>query len=225
MLVMGERAEALVYMGVHFSTGTPLLIVIEDAAPATIGAVSITHHGGVSVSRHFWEIEPPRNRKLPPAVYATPGQPCFFTVRASPGRAPFADEALAQIAVDCLLAQRHKSRCQLDVYCVMPDHVHLVVTPMVAGASSLSYVDRFKGWSSRRLRLAGLEGELWQRRNYDHVLRREEHLERVAAYILANPVRKGLCAEPADYPWSGIPTPLELDTISHILLPGDDERH
>jgi len=170
-------------------------------------------HQDQPLPRHFWEIAPPNNRRLSPEVYATAGQSCFFTIRASPGRTPFIDPDLAYIVVDCLLAQRHKSLCQLDVYCVMPDHVHLVVTPLGVGASSLSYVDRVKGWSSRRLRLAGWRGELWQRRSYDHLLRREERLEQVAAYILANPVRKGICSEPGEYPWSGIPEPLTPGNI------------
>jgi putative transposase len=122
--------------------------------------------------------------------------------------APFADERQAQIAVECLLGQRTRSRCQLEVYCVMPDHVHLIVTPMVDGASSLSYVDRFKGWSSYMMRSAGYRGRVWQARSYDHVVRRDEDLLEVAAYILANPVRRGLCADFEEYPWSGIPEPL-----------------
>jgi REP element-mobilizing transposase RayT len=148
-------------------------------------------------------------KRLDPEVYSTAGRPCFYTIRCTPGTAPFADPRLAQVAVDCLLEQRAKSRCQLHVYCVMPDHVHLVVSPIVDGASSLTYVDRFKGWSSRLLHQTGWVGEVWQRRSYDRVLRKEDDVETIAAYILANPVRKGLCASPEEYRWSGMPTPIE----------------
>ena len=153
---------------------------------------------------------PPRNRKLEPELYQRSGQTCFFTVRTVPGSSPFGRPAFAQTAVDCLLGQRTKSRCQLDVYCVLPDHLHLLVTPMEDGASSLLYVDHFKGWSGRTMRLEGWKGALWQRRSYDHLLRRNEHLQRITDYILANPVRKGLCETPEVYPWSGIPEPLVL---------------
>ena len=90
----------------------------------------------------------------------------------------------------------------------MPDHVHLVVTPIHDGASSLTYVDRFKGWCSFVMRRAGWTGSLWQPRSYDHLLRTEDDLAKIGRYITANPVRKGLCARPEDYPWSGIPEPL-----------------
>lgn len=155
-----------------------------------------------------------RNQRLASEVYATAGRPCSFTVCCAPGRAPFVDENLASIAVECLLGQRHKSNCDVVVYCVMPDHVHLVVTPMVDGASSLQYIDRFKGWASYEAGRAGWTGYLWQRRSYDHVLRRDEDLEQIAAYILANPMRRGLCAEPEEYPWSGLPNPLSTTVSS-----------
>jgi REP element-mobilizing transposase RayT len=86
----------------------------------------------------------------------------------------------------------------------MPDHLHLVVTPTGENASSLKYLQYFKGWCGRELRLAGWQGDVWQKRSYDHLLRDDEDFQATAAYILANPVRKGLCAEPQDYPWSGI---------------------
>lgn len=153
----------------------------------------------------FWEYTPPRNQRLAGELYAVRGQPCFFTIRAAAGTRPFSDPHLAAIAVNCLLAQQAKSQCQVDVYGVMPDHVHLVVTPRQDGASSLLYVDRFKGWCSRELHFTGWRGVLWQRRSYDHLLRAEDDLAAIGTYILGNPVRSGLTQTAEAYPWSGIP--------------------
>jgi REP element-mobilizing transposase RayT len=86
----------------------------------------------------------------------------------------------------------------------MPDHIHVILTPGTEGASSLEYLRRFKGWCSREMRLAGWTGELWQKRSYDHLLRRDEDIRQIAAYIVANPIRAGLCTTPDDYPWSGL---------------------
>jgi REP-associated tyrosine transposase len=44
---------------------------------------------------------------------------------------------------------------------------------------------------------------LWQKGYFDHVLRDDELMPVVAKYILANPVRGGLCVEPRDYPFAG----------------------
>jgi REP element-mobilizing transposase RayT len=152
-----------------------------------------------------WPYQPYRNGRLAPEVYATPGQPTFFTIRAARDRAPFADSRFADIAVRYLLEQRRKSSCALAVYCVMHDHIHAVVIPAIEGTSSLTYIDRLKGWCGRECRLAGWEGALWQPRSYDHVLRKDEALEQVVAYVLQNPVRRGLEASAEDYQWSGMP--------------------
>jgi REP element-mobilizing transposase RayT len=158
----------------------------------------------------------PRNQRLDSAVYATAGQSCFFRDPAAPGSAPFARPELAEITCSCLLAQRSKSACQLEVYCVMPDHLHLIVAPMREGASSLTFVDRFKGWSGYMMRRAGWTGLLWQARSYDHVLRRDEDKMTLGGYILHNPVRRALSATPEEYPWSGIPDPITEEDLEAI---------
>jgi REP element-mobilizing transposase RayT len=145
-----------------------------------------------------------QNARLDIALYAIPGHPCFHTIRCAPRQHPFSQSTYARIATDCLLGQQQKSSCRVDVYCVMPDHIHVILTPGTEGASSLEYLRRFKGWCSREMRLAGWTGELWQKRSYDHLLRRDEDIRQIAAYIVANPIRAGLCTTPDDYPWSGL---------------------
>ena len=44
---------------------------------------------------------------------------------------------------------------------------------------------------------------MWQKKFYDHILRHDDLAERVAAYIWANPVRKGICGDALEYPFSG----------------------
>lgn len=47
---------------------------------------------------------------------------------------------------------------------------------------------------------------IWQTHSYDHIVRGDEAGERIAAYIWSNPVRKGPCSDPRDYPHSGSDT-------------------
>jgi putative transposase len=49
----------------------------------------------------------------------------------------------------------------------------------------------------------GLGGSLWQPKFYDHILRQDSAMDDVAWYIWMNPVRKGLCGDPREYPFSG----------------------
>ena len=97
---------------------------------------------------------------------------------------------------------RHVTQCAmywLHVAVVMPDHVHLLVTP----DQPLGFVmGRVKGASSREVNLLlGRYGSLWQQENFDHELRQAESLLQKAEYIRQNPVRKGLVERAEDYPW------------------------
>jgi hypothetical protein len=49
-------------------------------------------------------------------------------------------------------------------------------------------------------------GSLWERESFDHLIRRPEHVEHFIAYTENNPVVAGLCAKPADWPFSSCGT-------------------
>jgi putative transposase len=151
---------------------------------------------------------PPRNRRLPVQAYRGAQHPCFITLRAYRRQAPFTRSELSDEIVDTLLAERHRSHCDLYAYCLMPDHLHLVAAPRVEGASVLAFVDRFKGISTRRSWQFGIRGKLWQPRSYDHVLRDDTNLIEVCAYVLGNPVRAGLVEESSAYRWCGLVDPI-----------------
>jgi REP element-mobilizing transposase RayT len=90
---------------------------------------------------------------------------------------------------------------------VMPDHVHMIFTPRVDYAASevfsLARITKaIKGASSHLInRKLNRTGRLWQEESFDRVLRCSEKLDEKIAYILNNPVRKGLAERPEEYPW------------------------
>jgi REP element-mobilizing transposase RayT len=90
---------------------------------------------------------------------------------------------------------------------VMPDHVHMIFTPLLnederETCPLAKIMDRIKGASAHLInRELGRSGPVWQTESFDHVLRSSEKLEEKMAYILENPVRKGLCLRWQDYPW------------------------
>lgn len=112
------------------------------------------------------------------------------------------------------------------VYCLMPDHAHLVwmgmrkwsdqrngmkflrehINKLLAKSDNQELTfeaTRRPSEGSRRFRL--------QKQAYDHILRERERergaFGNVCAYILANPVRAGLAKEPPDWPFSGAIVP------------------
>jgi REP element-mobilizing transposase RayT len=64
----------------------------------------------------------------------------------------------------------------------------------------------FKGRTSKALNdRIDRKGKLWQPAFFDHALRKEENIQQVARYIVANPLRAGLVENIEDYPhWDAI---------------------
>jgi REP element-mobilizing transposase RayT len=117
---------------------------------------------------------------------------------------------LPELAREIALAScLHDNHLKLDVavVVVMPDHVHMIFTPLVNDAArevfSLGEImDAIKGSSAHKInRQLGRTGKVWQTESFDHVLRSSENLRRKIQYILDNPVRKGLVAAWAEYCW------------------------
>lgn len=83
----------------------------------------------------------------------------------------------------------------------MPNHVHLLVTPLVTARQWLGPLKAFTGYQANQL--LGRRGvPFWQDESYDHLVRDEVGFRRVQRYIEFNPVRAGLVALPEEFPWS-----------------------
>ena len=91
-------------------------------------------------------------------------------------------------------------RYELVAWCVMPNHVHIVMRPL--GTHELSDIlHSWKSFTAKEInRILGRSGQVWQEEYYDHLIRDEQDLHAEANYILDNPGKAGL----ADWPWKGI---------------------
>jgi REP-associated tyrosine transposase len=135
---------------------------------------------------------PERRRcRLPLHNYATLGNICSITIAVRDRRPIFARAEVAESAVKVLEDHAEKTGVPVYAYCFMPDHVHLVVEPS-AECDLVTFVGQFKNLAQRAAWTLGVEGAFWQKGFFDHFLRREEQLERVVAYVVENPVRRGL---------------------------------
>ena len=89
----------------------------------------------------------------------------------------------------------------------MPDHVHLIFTPLVNSKRSEFYslaeiMGAIKGASAQLINAElGRTGRVWQTESFDRVLRSSESLDAKIAYIVNNPVRKGLADDWTHYDW------------------------
>src|SRR5688572_5037464 len=73
----------------------------------------------------------------------------------------FADPKAADLAVEVLTRQREITGVRVYMYCVMPDHVHLVIEPS-SRCSVQNFIGRFKNFTRKALKDAGIVGLSWQ---------------------------------------------------------------
>ena len=87
----------------------------------------------------------------------------------------------------------------------MPDHVHLMFTPLYDGDSLYSVAEIMQGIKSASAhsinRLLSRSGQVWQRESFDRVLRREESISAKVEYMIQNPVRARLVQTATEYRW------------------------
>jgi REP element-mobilizing transposase RayT len=100
----------------------------------------------------------------------------------------------------------HGRKYWLHVAVVMPDHVHMILSPYrdVAGCAFglPEILHGIKSASAHAVNKAlGRKGRVWQEESFDHILRSSESLAGKAEYICNNPVRKGLVRSAGEWPW------------------------
>ena len=139
-------------------------------------------------------------RRLP--QYQKDGVAMFVTFRKLL-KGDFTNRARTAILKHCL--HDDGKRYKLYAAVIMPDHVHLLLTPLSDQTgwpfSLATILKSLKGASARSAnKLMGTEGPVWQEESFDHVLRSDESMTQKLEYIRQNPVRKGLASTPENYP-------------------------
>jgi putative transposase len=108
----------------------------------------------------------------------------------------------ASRVIDFLCKASSQMNYALHAWCVMPDHIHILVEGTQESCELVAFVRKFKQATAYSFKVT-CGKQLWQRSFYDHVLRQQDELGLVAQYIWMNPVRKGLCELPNMYAFSG----------------------
>ncbi len=130
------------------------------------------------------------------------------------------DASVAQMVADSL-HYRDEKAYQLDAYCIMPNHVHAVFTPLLQDESltpkqtgkGLRFVSdlpdleaimhSLKSYTANQANnLLQRSGEFWESESYDHWVRDDEEFRRIVKYVLDNPVKAGLVNNWRDWQWS-----------------------
>ena len=126
----------------------------------------------------------------------------FVTICSPRPSRPFQSKPDAEWLLRLLHQESDAHSFAVPAYCLMPNHLHLLLHGISLTANLLCFVDNFKHKSSQRY-WQRHKTQLWQISFYDHILRDEDAPKKVAWYIWLNPVRAGLVGKPAEYPYSG----------------------
>jgi putative transposase len=110
-----------------------------------------------------------------------------------------------------LYRHRHESRYELHAFVIMPEHVHLLVTPAIDMTIEKA-VQLIKGAYSHELgSIIGRKREIWQRGFTDHRIRSEMDFIHHRNYIRQNPVERGIVLNPCEYRYCSAYPGFKLD--------------
>ncbi|MFL6844323.1 MAG: transposase [Allosphingosinicella sp.] len=136
-----------------------------------------------------------------PARLVLPGIPHHVTQRGVQRRRTFFSDADYARYVGLLRHGCAKAGTAIWAWCLMPNHVHLLLVPSRADglAAALGQAHRRYGWEINQRQ--GWTGAFWEGR-YRSVILDEPHLHVCFRYVELNPVRAGLVGRPEDWRWS-----------------------
>ena len=141
------------------------------------------------------------NRNADPGHIVDAGRTFFVTTKTHMGRHLLQSDRSAALLVEVLRSCIRARRFQLHDFVIMPNHLHLLITPS-SDVTIEKAMQLIKGGFSFRLRReTDYAGEVWQRGFSDHRVRDLDSLDNHRRYIAANPVRAGLATLPGQYPW------------------------
>src|SRR6185312_8997360 len=107
---------------------------------------------------------------------------------------------VAQVVLKAIRDGENFGRYTVHSFVVMPNHVHLLVTPHVTARRWLGPLKGFTGHMANEL--LHRSGAFWQEESYDHLVRNDKSFRRIVQYIECNPVTAVLAVTPEEFPWS-----------------------
>jgi putative DNA methylase len=111
------------------------------------------------------------------------------------------EPAIAELVEQALLFFNGR-RYRLHGWVIMPNHVHVLVTPIEQHSLS-QIMHSWKSFTAKKANnLLGRQGAFWQEEYFDRLIRDEKHFEAALLYIEHNPLIAGLCENPADWQYS-----------------------
>jgi len=162
-----------------------------------------------------------RSIRLKDFDYTSPGAAYHITIGTSQKQSILTNPGINRQVINILKSSADLYGYHLIAYCLMPDHMHILIQAGENPRDLREFVRGFKSYcSNATLSVATpvatkTNTTLWQRGFYEHILRKEENIADTAEYILNNPVRKGLVQNREHYKWCDLMNYVERRDRSH----------
>lgn len=137
------------------------------------------------------------------ARVVVPGFPHHVTQRGNRRQAIFFEDGDYALYRDLLAERCRKASVEVWAYCLMPNHVHLIMVPQSAEGLARSIGETHRQYTAFVNARARWTGHLFQGR-FASVALDDDHLMLAARYVALNPVRARLVKRPQDWPWSSL---------------------
>ena len=146
------------------------------------------------------------------ARVVVPGYPHHITQRGNRKLQTFFCDNDYRAYMRFLAHEKTRAGAEIWAYCLMPNHVHLVVVPSNEQSLALLFKEAHRKYTRRINSRKGWSGHLWQERFHSFPMD-ESHTVAAIRYIEMNPVEGGLCDTPTGWRWSSV----------HAHLRGEDD--
>jgi REP-associated tyrosine transposase len=144
----------------------------------------------------------------------------FITGNVLEKKSLFQVEKIARLFIEVMMEYRQQRKYQLHEFVVMPDHFHLILSPI--GITLERAMQLIKGGFSFQLnRNLGRKRDPWQPSFVDRRIRDADEYEAFKNYIWQNPVKRLLARTPEEYPYSSANPAFKevLDPVPQRLKP------
>jgi REP element-mobilizing transposase RayT len=146
-----------------------------------------------------------RGHALRTGRFSEPGRAYLLTAVTHERKPVFNDWQLARLLIAEMRHAHESKAIESLAWVLMPDHLHWLIELSDTPVQAL--MQRIKSRSAIAINKTSAvhNGKLWQRGFHDRALRREDDMQAIARYIVANPLRAGLVRRIGDYPlWDAI---------------------
>jgi putative transposase len=137
------------------------------------------------------------------ARIVAPDCPHHVTQRGNRREPIFFEDGDQEIYRDLLAEQVERAHAEVWAYCLMPNHVHLIVVPREEAAFARAIGEAHRRYTNFVNARGRWTGHLFQSR-FASVPMDDPHFVTAVRYVSLNPVRACLVAKPEDWPWSSV---------------------